>query len=157
LTEKQALSAFERAKDYFQGYRDNAAIIEINRLLGSNASAGIKEKARSLRAFVGKPDFRTIKDAPSYADVQRDPYLYDGCAVAWKGMAANVRADSGATAFDFLVGYQEKKRLEGLVPARMTGADIPVDRPLEMLAILKEGDGSLSMDCVAIHELASTP
>jgi hypothetical protein len=157
LTEKQAISAFESAKDYFQGYRDNAALVEINRLLGSNASAGIKEKAKSLRAFVGKPDFRTIKDAPSYSEAQADPGLYDGCSVVWKGMAANVRAEEGTIAFDFLVGYQEKKRLEGIVPARMAGADIPVDRPLEILAVLKAGGRAFSMDCAAIHELVSLP
>jgi tetratricopeptide (TPR) repeat protein len=156
LTEKQALDAFEKAKDYFQAYRDNAALIEINRLLGSNASPALKEKAKSLRAFVGKPDFRTLKDAPAYADVARDPALYDGCAVAWKGMAANVRPVSGGggeIAFDFLVGYQGKKKLEGLVPARMSGAEVPVDRPLEILASLRASIGAFSMDCEAIHEL----
>jgi hypothetical protein len=157
LTEKQALEAFERAKDYFQGYRDNAALVEINRLLGSNASAGIKEKAKSLRAFVGKPDFRTIKDAPAYADAQRDPYLYDGCSIVWRGMAANVRSEGGAIAFDFLDGYQDKKRLEGIVPARISGAEVPMDRPLEMLAVLRAGGLSFSMDCAAIHELAPAP
>jgi len=163
LTEKQAIDAFERAKDYFQDYRDNAALIEINRLLGSNASAGIKEKAKSLRAFVGKPDFRTIKDAPAYADAWRNPYLYDGCSVVWKGMAANVRPDAsvgaeeGTLAFDFLVGYQDKKRLEGLIPARIAGADVPVDRPLEILAVIKAGGPSFSLDCAAIHELVASP
>jgi tetratricopeptide (TPR) repeat protein len=163
LTEKQALETFERAKDYFQGYRDNAALIEINRLLGSNASEGIKEKAKSLRSFVGKPDFRTIKDAPTYAEVQVDPALYDGCSAVWKGMAANVRPDArvgseaGTISFDFLVGYQDKRRLEGLVPARMSGADVPMDRPLEILAILKAAGVSFSMDCVAIHELVAVP
>jgi hypothetical protein len=167
LTEKQALDAFEKAKDYFQGYRDNAALVEINRLLGSNASAGIKEKAKSLRGFVGKPDFRTIKDAPTYAEVQRDPGLYDGCSVDWKGMAANVRPDAsqkpgaraepGAIAFDFLVGYQDKKRLEGLVPARIAGAEVPMDRPLEILAVIEAAGSSFSMDCSAIHELVAAP
>jgi hypothetical protein len=154
LTEKQAVAAFERAKDCFQVYRDNAAIIEINRLLGSNASAALKEKAASLRAFVGKPDFRTIKDAPSFAEAMRDPGLFNACVVAWKGMAANVRTDSGAVSFDFLVGYQDKKRLEGLVTARISGVEVPVDRPLEILATLRSTNGVLSMDCAAIHELA---
>jgi hypothetical protein len=166
LTEKQAIDAFERAKDYFQTYRDNAAIKEIDRLLSSNASAALKEKAKSLRAFVGKPDFRTVRDAPSFAEAQRDPTLFDACSVVWKGMAANVRPDSrvgadarlgagaGAVSFDFLVGYQDKKRLEGLVPARIIGSEVPVDRPLEILATLRSVDGSLSMDCIAIHELS---
>jgi tetratricopeptide (TPR) repeat protein len=175
LTDRQALEAFEKAKDYFQSYRDNAALIEINRLLGSNASPSIKEKAKGLRAFVGKPDFRTVKDAPSYAQARADPLLYDGCSVVWKGLAANVRPDAsikpdsaikpdsslkpaakaapGALAFDFLVGYQDKKRLEGLVPARIAGVEVPVDRPLEILASLRAGDGSFFLDCAAIHEL----
>ena len=69
-------------------------------------------------------------------------------------MAANVRRETGEVAFDFLVGYQEKKRLEGLVPATMIGAEVPVDRPLEILATLRFADGALSMDCIAIHEMA---
>ena len=161
LTEAQAISAFELAKGYFQQYRDNAALVEINRLLASNASPALKEKAASLRAFVGKPDFRTVRDAPSYAQAQAESGLYEGCSVVWKGMAANVRpagragADSGSVAFDFLVGYQDKKRLEGLVSARITGAEVPVDRPLEILATLRSGAAGLSLDCAAIHELAS--
>lgn len=155
LTEKQALDSFERAKDYFQAYRDNAAIVEINRLLGSNASPSLKEKASSLRAFVGMPDFRTLKDAPSYAEVKLDPALFEGCYVSWKGMATNVRPDAKTdrTAFDFLVGYQDKKRLDGLVPARISGAEVPMDRPLEILAAIRVEGGSLSLDCAAIHEL----
>jgi len=154
LTERQALDAFERAKDYFQAYRDNAAVIEINRLLGSNASAALKEKAASLRAFIGRPDFRTIKDAPSFAETMRDPGSFNACTVAWKGMAANVRSDSGVVSFDFLVGYQDKKRLEGLVPARISGAEVPMDRPLEILATIRSANGLLTLDCAAIHELA---
>jgi tetratricopeptide (TPR) repeat protein len=155
LTEKEALASFDRAKDYFQAYRDNAAMIEINRLLGSNASSAVKAKAKALASFVGKPDFRTIKDAPSYAQVSADPQLYDGCSIAWKGMAANVRpgSDAGGLAFDFLVGYQDKKKLEGLIPARMSGAEVPMDRALELLAVVKADGRSASLDCVAVHEL----
>ncbi len=155
LTEEEALRSFEKAKDYFQAYRDNAAVIEINRLLGSNASAALKEKARTLRAFVGKPDFRTIRDAPDYAQAMTDPGLYDGTSVDWKGMAANVRSDGGSVTFDFLVGYQDKKKLEGLIKARISGAEVPVDRPLEILATLRMAVGGLGLDCAAIHELSA--
>jgi Predicted N-acetylglucosaminyl transferase len=154
LTEKDALDSFERAKDYFQQYRDNAALKEINRLLLSNASDSIKEKARSLKAFVGNPDFRTVKDAPSFAQAMADPALYEGCSVVWKGMAANVRQEGGATAFDFLVGYQDKKRLEGTLPAAISGAAVPMDRPLELLGRLRVASSGLSLDCLAVHELA---
>jgi tetratricopeptide (TPR) repeat protein len=157
LTERQALEAFESAKDYFQQYRDNAALVEINRLLGSNASPALKEKAKSLRVFVGKPDFRTVKDAPSYAEARADPGLYDGCSVVWRGMAANVHVDAGSVSFDFLVGYQDKKMLAGIVPARVIGAEVPVDRALEILATLRPADSGLAMDCAAIHELPRQP
>ncbi len=156
LTEAQALAAFEKAKACFQEYRDNAALVEVNRLLGSNASPAVKQKAASLKAFVGAPDFRTIRDAPGFAEVGRDPGLYDGCSVAWKGMAANVRSDAGGkSAFDFLVGYEEKRRLEGIIPASMDKGPVPVDRPLEILAILRSGEGRPRLECVAIHELAA--
>ncbi len=153
LTEDQALSGFEKAKAYFQAYRDNAALVEINRLLGSNASQAVKDKARTLKAFVGAPDFRTVRDAPSFAELGKDPMLYDGCSVSWKGMAANVRAEGRSLAFDFLVGYDRMKQLEGIIPARMAGAEVPVDRPLEILALIRSADGSPRLDAVAIHEL----
>ena len=159
LTESQAIDAFERAKSFFQEYRDNAALVEINKLMGSNASRAVKQKAQSLKAFVGAPDFRTIRDAPSFADLAGDPGLYDGCSVAWKGMAANVRPkdaanpDGSALAFDFLVGYQDKKKLEGIIPAAIGQGPVPVDRPLEMLAVIRSADGVPRLDCVAIHEL----
>lgn len=159
LTEAEAISSFERAKSYFQAYRDNAALIEINRLVASNASAAIKQKAKSLKAFVGAPDFRTIRDAPGFADIGRDSGLYDGCSVVWKGMAANVRQGQGgdmsgsSIAFDFLVGYQDKKRLEGIIPSSIAQGPVPVDRSLEILAIVRSGDGKARLECVAIHEL----
>jgi tetratricopeptide (TPR) repeat protein len=155
LTEPQALSAFERAKAFFQEYRDNAAIVEINRLLGSNASPSVKQKAASLKAFVGAPDFRTVRDAPSFAELSRDPGLYDGCAVVWKGMAANVREGEASVAFDFLVGYEDKRRLEGIIPASAARGPVVVDRPLEILAVLRSGDGKPRLECVAIHELVA--
>jgi tetratricopeptide (TPR) repeat protein len=153
LSESEALAAFERAKAYFQKYRDNLALVEINRLIGSNASASIKEKARGLKSFVGLPDFRTVKDVPSFALVAADPTLYEGCVVSWKGMAANVRKEGPETAFDFLVGYQDKKRLEGIIIVRMKAGAVPVDRPLEVLAAVAAGDGGLGLRGYAIHEL----
>ncbi|HET7838387.1 MAG TPA: hypothetical protein VFL04_01420, partial [Rectinemataceae bacterium] len=153
LTEDEALASFERAKAFFQSYRDNAALVEINRLLGSNASQGVKDKARTLKGFVGAPDFRTVRDAPTMAELGRDPLLYYGCSVIWRGMAANVRPEGKALAFDFLVGYDRMKRLEGIIPARITGAEVPVDRPLEILALIRSAEGPARLDAVAIHEL----
>jgi tetratricopeptide (TPR) repeat protein len=155
MTEREAIAAFERAKSLFQDYRDNAALVEVNRLLNSNASAAVKQKAASLKAFVGAPDFRTIRDIPAFADVAREAGLYDGCAVAWKGMAANIREDRGEIVFDFLVGYHDKKRLEGIISGSAQGIPIPVDRPLELLAVIRVAGGKARLVCVAVHELVA--
>lgn len=155
LTDTETIATFERAKAYFQQYRDNAALVEINRLLGSNASPAVKEKATTLKSFVGVPDFRTVRDAPVFAQVAADPYLYDGCSVIWRGMAANVRPQDDRTAFDFLVGYDEKKNLEGIVGAVTAGIPVFVDRPLEVLATIRSSTGAVRLDVVAIHELMS--
>ncbi|MDA8424910.1 MAG: tetratricopeptide repeat protein [Treponema sp.] len=154
LTDRQTLADFAAAKAYFQQYRDDAALVEINRLLGSNASAAIKDKARTLKSFVGAPDFRTVRDAPTFFQVAADPFLYDGCSVIWRGMAANVRPQGNGLAFDFLVGYDEKKNLEGIVPS-LAGGGIPVlvDRPLEVLGVLRSSTGTVRLEVAAIHEL----
>lgn len=158
LTDKAALESFDRAKAYFQAYRDNAALVELNRLLGSNASEAIKEKAKTLKNFVGAPDFRTVKDVASYAEISKDPGLYDGCAILWRGRAANIESDSsGALSFDFLVGYEDKKRLDGIVPVSFAGSKVNIagDRPLELLAIIRAPAGTeLRFEGVAVHELS---
>lgn len=158
LTEKAALDSFEKAKSFFQSYRDNAALIELNRLLGSNASPSIKEKAKILKGFVSAPDFRTVKDVPGYAELSRDPALFESCAVLWKGRAANIESEpSGAVSFDFLVGYEDKKSLDGIVPVDFGGIHVNVagDRPLELLAIVRtQGGTGLRLEAVAIHELS---
>ncbi len=175
LTDKEALACFDKAKAYFQEYRDNAALIEINRLLGSNASDSVKVKAATLKGFVSVPDFRTVRDAPSYADVMADPALYDGCSVIWRGRAANValvqqnggkganaptdKADGGASggaqySFDFLVGYEDKKRLDGIVPVTITGPiNINGDKPFELLAVIRTSSGTMRLEGMALHEL----
>lgn len=153
LTDKETLASFDKAKEFFQQYRDNAALIEINRLLNSNASPGIKAKAKALSAFVGKPDFRTAKDIPSFSEVVSAPWLYDGCTVVWKGMAANVRSEGQTVLFDFLVGYQDKKILEGLAHASIAGSEVPMDRGLEALAVLHANGSDISLECQAIHQL----
>jgi tetratricopeptide (TPR) repeat protein len=153
LTREQALESFEKAKSAFQAYRDNAALIEINRLLGSNAAESVKEKASALKGFVGAPDFRTVRDAPSFSELAADPLLYEGCAVVWKGMAANVVEGGGKTEYDFLVGYEGKKRIEGIARAVAEGIPIPVDRPLEILAIVRSAPAGARLDVVAVHEL----
>lgn len=135
LTEKEIFSAYEKAQRLFQNYRDNAAQVEINRILNSNASVSIKRKARQLMGYLGKPGFESLEDRYTYEQVRKDPYLYLDCWIIWKGMATNTISNDNVLRFDFLVGYDTRSILEGIVPVRFSKV-LPVDpeKPLEILA-----------------------
>lgn len=165
LTEKQALATFEKAKKLFSDYRDEAALVELNRLRLSNATRQVKAKASSLALYVREPSFLSMPDTYSLADVAGSPGLYEGVGIIWKGLAANVTssriptaAEAGTasvlTTFDLLVGYHDKKRLEGIVQVRAGfEARLTPDRPVEVLARIKNIEGgSFYLECLAIHE-----
>ncbi|MBN1243941.1 MAG: tetratricopeptide repeat protein [Spirochaetales bacterium] len=154
LTEREALDSFDRAKRLFSEYRDDAALVEINRLILSNASASVKAKAEELRSWSREPDFSNLRDRFTYGDVVRDSALYEGVGVLWQGMAANVEKGAAGVAFDFLVGYDQKRRLEGIVKVSLDfEAEVPVDRPLEVLGTIRGVDGHFVLEGIAFHEL----
>lgn len=73
LEGREIVKAFESAKKYFLDNRDNDARIEINRLLNSNASESVKEKARLLSGYLREPDFRHFKNTIDYKDIVLKP------------------------------------------------------------------------------------
>lgn len=157
LTEREVLSAYQDARDYFQDYRDNAAQVEINRLLSSNAALSIKQKARLLMTYLSEPGFDSIKDNYPYSKVTGDPSLYLDCWVVWKGMATNIDATKNSIAFDFLVGYDTRNKLEGIVPVRFgTFIEIEPERPLELLGKITESGGKLALEGRSVFQ-SSTP
>ncbi|ULQ59898.1 hypothetical protein K7I13_00665 [Brucepastera parasyntrophica] len=142
MTESEVLQAYAKVQRLFQEYRDNAAQVEINRLLYSNASAEIRRKARLLMEYLGEPGFDTIRDSYSYAEVNVDPNLYLDCWVVWKGMATNIRRTDNTVDFDLLVGYDTRQRLEGIVPVHFnTVLEVDPDKPLEVLGQLTLENG----------------
>ncbi len=154
LTERQVSRTFELIKKHLLAYRDNLAMREINRLLLSNASAAVKEKARLLASFVQQPDFSTLRDNFSYAEVAADPLLYRDCYVIWSGKAANVRIGSERIRFDLLVGYAAEEELLGVVPASLDfAADLQSGDAVEVLGRVEAAEGGLSLAVVSIHRL----
>ena len=118
LSDQDIRSSYDKALDLVIKERDNAAHVELNRILRSNAAASIKAKASDLLSSLYKvqPAFGNLKDNFSYAQVVQDPGLYDGCYVEWKGRIANpVQAEDGSISFDLLEGYDTKIVLEGIV------------------------------------------
>lgn len=155
LTKDQVRSTFAQLRTEFERYQDNLAQRDVNRLLGSNASEVVKEKARILQSYLHAPNFATLKTHFSFNEVQADPYLYQNCFVDWKGMVSNLAITPKEITFDFLVGYQSGQVLQGIVPVRVGfSADIRASTPYEVLGQVKLLDKKrYELKAVSIHEL----
>lgn len=159
LTENQILSAYENARKYFNERRDNAAMIEINRIIGSNANEGIKNKARVMENYIEAPDFETLRLNPGgnikYADAVTAPLLYRNCYALWRGGAANIVMGQAETTFDFLIGYDKRRAVEGIVKVRLPfAANIDPERPLEVLGRIVPLDTpeALRLEGITVHQ-----
>jgi tetratricopeptide (TPR) repeat protein len=159
LTRQQVLDTYDEALDLFTDRRDEASKVELNRLLESNASESIKNKARILLSYTELPGFDTLEDRFSYSEVNRQPWLYRDCYVIWRGMAANVNMLEQGTSFQLLVGYDTRSALEGIVPVEFDiSISVDLERPLEILgkvipASTIEGQGmGILLEGIAIHQ-----
>jgi tetratricopeptide (TPR) repeat protein len=168
LTRSQVLEIYDRALSLFTDKRDEAARYNLNRLLESNASEGIKNKCRLIISYLETPGFDTFKrrDNFSYSDVIRDPFLYRDCYVIWRGMATNVENLPDRTSFDFLVGYETRRTMEGIVRVVFEqAAAINPEKPLEVLGriVPVSGEGgpnggfSIELQVAAIHQSGLLP
>jgi tetratricopeptide (TPR) repeat protein len=168
LTRSQVLDIYDQALSLFTDKRDESARYNLNRLLESNASEGIKNKCRLISSYLETPGFDTFnrRDNFSYADVIRDPFLYRDCHVIWQGMATNIENLPDRTIFDFLVGYETRRTMEGIVRVVFEqAAAINPERPLEVLGRitpislengLNTGVG-IELEVVAIHQSGLLP
>jgi tetratricopeptide (TPR) repeat protein len=155
LSEREVERSFQRAKEYLLAYRDNPAGVEINRILLSNASAAVKERALALKSFLRPPNFATFRDPYAYRDVAAQPALYDGCFVDWKGKVANLTIGAEAITFDLLVGYEGERQLEGTVPVALDfPADIADGAGLEVLGRVIAASSGVRLAGVSLHRLA---
>lgn len=155
LENKEITGSYADALKYFHSYRDNAAQIEVNRIIGSNASEEVKQKAQLLGSYLydTEPTFDTLTDSPPYVDVAKDPLLYSGCFVVWAGRVSNARVTENGYRCDLLVGYDTMERVEGIVPVRFAfSPDISSDRPVTMLARIVVENNRLQLEGKAIYQ-----
>lgn len=144
LTSDQIIEAYDKAKDYFFDHRDNEAQVEINRILNSNAKDKIRDRARTLMDYLDEPTFDTLSKNFTYDEVKADPMLYQNCWVIWGGRVTNVRADDSFYECDLLVGYENWKRLEGVVSLSMQQpVAIDEERPVQVLAKIEIRDNKV--------------
>jgi tetratricopeptide (TPR) repeat protein len=159
LTRGEALDTYDKALSLFTAYRDEAAKISLNRILESNASEGLKNRSRLLLGYLEGPGIDNFRqgDNVSYGQVNREAAQYRDVHVIWRGMATNVETIQDATTFDFLVGYDTRKVLEGIVPVSFEQAlSINPERPLEVLGRIvpvssAQGE-SVRLEGVAVYQ-----
>jgi tetratricopeptide (TPR) repeat protein len=157
LTRNQVLDEYGEALKLFADYRDESARIHLNRIIESNAADPVKNRARLLISYMETPGFDTLKDRFSYSEVMRDPFIYRDCHIIWRGMATNLIVEENRTFFDFLVGYDTRRAMEGIVQVDYDFA-IPVnpERPLEILGrvipVSSEREVKISIQGVALNQ-----
>jgi hypothetical protein len=134
LTRKEVVDTYNEARKLFASYHDEKAKVNLNRLLESNCPEPVKNKGRILLSYMDVPGFDTLKDRFSYGEVIEEPILYRDCYVIWRGIASNLNIGQNHTSFDFLVGYDTRRTVEGIVRVNYDFA-IPVnpERPVEIL------------------------
>lgn len=147
LDGKSINKSYKESLSYFQNGRDNAAQVEINRILNSNASLSIKKKAQILETYLDIPTFDTLKDNYDYLTVSKDPLLYMNCWVAWSGRISNARAlENGKWLCELLVGYENMRNVDGIVQVHfdyIPTPEIDGDKPVRFLGKIEEQDGKI--------------
>lgn len=157
LTVGQVLDTYEEARDLFNKRHDELARRNLNRILESNASESIKTKALLLISYMDTPGFDTLKDRFAYTDVKKEPAIYRDCHVIWRGMATNFTMEETSTSFDFLVGYDTRSVLQGIVSIRFNfSVAVNPEQPLEVLGRvvpISTGSGQdIMLEGLAIHQ-----
>lgn len=158
LTGNQVLETFEEARRLFLARRDEAARVSFNRILESNASEPIKNRARLLISYLELPGFDTIHrdDRFTYTEVIQAPFLFRDAHVIWRGTVSHLEVGHNHTTFDFLVG-NEVRRLEGIVQVDFNFATaINQERPLEILGrvIPVYGERGIRIQGIDFHQAA---
>jgi hypothetical protein len=153
LTQKQALETYEKGRSLFASRHDERARVEMNRLLLSNASQGVKAKAQIILQNLSSPDWSNLKDRITYKEAAANPALYANCAVIWGGRTADIVNKKGSTSFKLLVGYEDMKVLEGQMPVFCPFAvQIAGDKPIEVLGILLWSGGKQLLQAISVHQ-----
>ncbi|MDR1326508.1 MAG: tetratricopeptide repeat protein [Treponema sp.] len=159
LTVGQVLDTYEEARDLFNKRHDELAKRNLNRILESNASESIKAKATLLISYMDTPGFDTLRDRFAYTDVKKEPAIYRDCYVIWRGMATNFTMEETSTSFDFLVGYDTRSVLQGIVPVHFNfSVAVNPEQPLEVLGrvvpISTDNSQNIKLEGLAIHQTA---
>ena len=154
LSDKEIAKTYSAAIQYFNEHRDNASQIEVNRLVNSNASSAIKQKAHVLSTYFESPDFDTIKDIPDFASVKENPSLYDDCWVSWGGKVSNANTyEDGSYSCDFIIGDEQLRHYEGTVLVRFEVVpNVESDQYVKILGQLEVSGGTVTVKGRSLYQ-----
>jgi len=153
LTKSQVEESYAKAQKEFQKYNDNGAQIEINRILNSNASVAVKTKARLLMTYLKEPVFDSMSSSLSYAEAVAEPVLYVDCWVKWSGRVSNITITDTVTKCNLLIGYEDMKNIEGIVPLEMPSSIIlDPERPVTVLAKISLNSGKIALKAKSVYQ-----
>ena len=144
MTDVEIKRAYSKAAQCFNEYNDNGAQVEINRILNSNATTSIRQKARLLMSYLSEQTFDSLKENYTVEQVKKEPLLYLDCYVDWSGRIANEEKYEGFEKFTLLVGYEDQKNVQGTVTVELPFVPVPEldgSRPVRILGkICIDGD-----------------
>ena len=145
---------FDNIRNLFNDYRENLAVVEINRILLSNAPLEIKDKVNMIKSYIKEPDFTNVSDVFSYNEVYEQPYLFNGCYVLWQGKVDNLVITDEYIYFNFLIGYHDDKELLGTMPVYFDfEINIKNLDNIELLAKIIFKNNSLVLNGISYHKL----
>lgn len=159
LSDKEIKESYEKARNYFQNYKDNSSRVEINRILNSNASKEVKTKAQILLTYLEQPGFDTFAEKKeenfSYAQVSLEPVLYENCRVAWSGRISNAQTTDENYTCLLLIGYEDQKRVDGMVNVEFTPPPVPEiegERSVKILGEIKIEHGEVVLSGRSVYQ-----
>ncbi len=154
LTNKEINKKYNNALQYFQENRDNAAQVEVNYILNSDALLSIKQKAQVLATYFEVPNFNTITDVPTFSEVKNNPYLYLDCWVDWGGKISNANTYSdNSFSCDLLVGDDSLLHYEGSVNVKFDAVpSIIGEQSARILGKISMEDGSIFLKGRAVYQ-----
>ncbi len=152
-SDKEIRKIFDSIRKNFDNYNDNLAMRDINKLLLSNADKKTKDKVKLLSSYMIVPDFSSLKSNFTYQEFIKNPKIYNNCYIHWKGRLSNLVVGENLISFDFLVGYDNKKILEGIIPVTLNfGARINSDFSIEVLGKIVENNNIFEIEAVSVHQ-----
>jgi tetratricopeptide (TPR) repeat protein len=121
FSEKEIAASFSRIKRYIYKNRVNSALIELNKIMLSNASPGVKERFEILYKFTQAPDPLSIDYNPRFYEIMKEPAAFQGVYILWTGKIANLKKGKETAEFDLLVSYENQDTIEGIAHVLIGG------------------------------------